>query len=107
MFHTFFVIFSNLTINSLFSMGSSLMRATKSAQRAEPTEATDIPSQQDQIPPMDVPQSTNAEAEQSIPPVVPETGPSPDQDMSNVAPVLDPPPGNWEIGHDDVYTQRQ
>ena len=29
------------------------------------------------------------------------------QDMSNVAPALDPPPGNWEVSQDDVYTQRQ
>ena len=88
-------------------MGSSLMRAIKPAQSVEPTEAIDMPSQPDQIPPMDVPQTPNVEDEPPLPPVTPETGPSPDQDMSDAVPHLDPPPGNWEVSQDDVYTQRQ
>ena len=83
------------------------MRALKPAQPVEPTEATDMPSQPDQVAPMDALQNTNVDDEPPLPPVAPETGPSPDQDMSDVAPILDPPPGNWEISPDDVYTQRQ
>ena len=56
---------------------------------------------------MDVPRAVNIEADHSIPPVVPETGPSPLQDMSNVAPALDLAQDNWEASQDDVYTQRQ
>ena len=108
----------NLTVNPLFPMGSSLMRAVSSALPSEPTEATDTPSQQDPFPPMDidptppmdVPPSTNEDVDPPRPPIVPETGRSPnqDEDLSFAAvPPLDPPPGNWEIGHNDVYTQRQ
>ena len=88
-------------------MGSALMRAIKPAQPVEPTEAIDMPSPSNQNPPMDAQQIPNVEDETPLPPVAPETGPSPDQDMSHNVPHLDPPPGNWEVSQDDVYTQRQ
>ena len=85
-------------------MGSSLMRALKPAQPVEPTEATDMPDQSDQVPPMEAPSTPHVEDELPVSPVAPATGQSPDQDMT---PNLEPPPGNWTVSHDDLYSQRQ
>ena len=83
-------------------MGSSLMRAIKSAQPAEPTEVPDMASHSNQTPQMDIPQSENYEVDEPMPPVIPETGPSPTRDVPNVQSALDPPPGNWEVTQGDV-----
>ena len=90
-------------------MGSSLMRAPKPAQPAEPTEVPDMASHTNQIIETNVPssQNVNDEVNQPVPSAPPDMGPSPTQDMSNADMVLDPPPGNWEIRQDDLYTQRQ
>ena len=88
-------------------MGSLLMRAKQPAQPTEPAEVPNMASQNNQTIATDLVQSQNDEVDQSRPPVSPEMGPSPTQDVSNVEPVLDPPPGNWEAKPDDLYTQRQ
>ena len=80
------------------------MRALKPAQPVEPAEAIDMPDQSDQVPPMEAPSIPPAEEEPPVSPVAPEIGQSPDQDMT---PNLDPPPGNWTVSHDDLYSQRQ
>ena len=85
-------------------MGSSLMRALKPAQPIEPTEPTDMPDQSDQVPSMEAPSIPPAEEDIPVSPVAPEIGQSPNQDMT---PNLDPPPGNWTVSHDDLYSQRQ
>ena len=80
------------------------MRALKPAQPIEPTETTDMPDQSDQVPSMEAPSIPPAEEDIPVSPVAPEIGQSPDQDMT---PNLDPPPGNWTVSHDDLYSQRQ
>ena len=66
------------------------MRAIKPAQPVEPTEAIEMPSPTNSNPPMGAQQIPNVENEPPLPPVAPETGPSPDQDMSHTVPHLDP-----------------
>ena len=80
------------------------MRALKPAQPIEPTETTDMPDQSDQVLSTEAPSIPPAEEDIPVSPVAPEIGQSPDQDMT---PNLDPPPGNWTVSHDDLYSQRQ
>ena len=63
-----------------------------------------MPDQSDQVPSMEAPNIPPAEEDIPVSPVAPEIGQSPDQDMT---PNLDPPPGNWTVSHDDLYSQRQ
>ena len=68
-------------------MGSYLMRAAKPVQPAVPAEVPDMASQSNLVTEMDCPQNQNEDADHPIPPVSPDMGPSPVQDVSNVSPL--------------------
>ena len=77
------------------------MRALTPVQSGEPSDTVDMPVQSTPVPTEEIPSNTPAEAEIPVSPIAPETIPSP---VHNTTVNMTPPPGNWTVTQDDIYS---